>query len=85
MTQSTNAIVAVDEELWFGNVGDDKELEERAAQSMAAVAARVLGAKPFPAAARKLEELTRDVSTKIEQSSACSRAIPASRCGSCVS
>jgi len=67
MIESTNAVVAVDEELWFGNVGDDKELEERAAQSMAAVAARVLGAKPFPAAARRLEELTRDVSTKIEQ------------------
>jgi putative nucleotidyltransferase with HDIG domain len=65
MVESTN--VAVDEELWFGSVGDDKELEERAAQSMAAVAARVLGAKPFPAAARKLEELTRDVGTKIEQ------------------
>jgi len=67
MIESTNAVVAVDEELWFGTVGDDKELEERAAQSMAAVAARVLGAKPFPAAARRLEELTRDVSTKIEQ------------------
>ena len=67
MPQSTHAVVEVDEELWFGNVGDDKELEERASQSMAAVAARVLGAKPFPAAARKLEELTRDVGTKIEQ------------------
>ena len=66
MTQST-AIVEIDEELWFGTVGDDKELEERASQSMAAVAARVLGAKPFPAAARKLEELTRDGSVKIEQ------------------
>jgi len=66
MIESTN-VVAVDEELWFGTVGDDKEFEERAAQSMAAVAARVLGAKPFPAAARRLEELTRDVSTKIEQ------------------
>lgn len=67
MTHSTTAIVEVDEELWFGTVGDDKELEERASQSMAAVAARVLGAKPFPAAARKLEELTRDGSVKIEQ------------------
>jgi putative nucleotidyltransferase with HDIG domain len=66
MIESTN-VVAVDEELWFGTVGDDKEFEERAAQSMAAVAARVLGAKPFPAAARRLEELTRDASTKIEQ------------------
>jgi HD-like signal output (HDOD) protein len=64
---STNAVVTVDEELWFGNLGDDKELEDRAAQSMAAVAARVLGAKPFPAAARRLEELTRSQGTKIEQ------------------
>src|SRR5690349_4605449 len=64
---STNAVVTVDEELWFGNPGEDKELEDRASQSMAAVAARVLGAKPFPAAARRLEELTRSQGTKIEQ------------------
>jgi putative nucleotidyltransferase with HDIG domain len=59
--------VAVDEELWFGSPGDDKELEDRASKSMAAVAARVLGAKPFPPAARKLEELTRAGGAKIEQ------------------
>jgi putative nucleotidyltransferase with HDIG domain len=62
-----HAEVAVDEELWFGSPGDDKELEDRAAKSMAAVAARVLGAKPFPPAARKLEELTRAGGAKIEQ------------------
>ncbi|HTQ07765.1 MAG TPA: HDOD domain-containing protein [Polyangiaceae bacterium] len=67
MTTASNAAVAIDEELWFGSPGDDKELEERASQSMAAVAARVLGAKPFPAAARKLEELTRSGGAKIEQ------------------
>jgi HD-like signal output (HDOD) protein len=67
MTTASNAAVAIDEELWFGSPGDDKELEERASQSMAAVAARVLGAKPFPAAARKLEELTRAGGAKIEQ------------------
>jgi HD-like signal output (HDOD) protein len=67
MTTAGNAAVAIDEELWFGSPGDDKELEERASQSMAAVAARVLGAKPFPAAARKLEELTRAGGAKIEQ------------------
>jgi HD-like signal output (HDOD) protein len=68
MTAASSASeVAVDEELWFGSPGDDKELEERASQSMAAVAARVLGAKPFPPAARKLEELTRAGGAKIEQ------------------
>ena len=71
MTQAavaiTETVVAVDEELWFGSPGEDKELEDRAAQSMAAVAARVLGAKPFPAAARRLEELTRSGGAKIEQ------------------
>ncbi len=68
MTQvSMNAEIAVDEELWFGSPGEDKELEERASKSMAAVAARVLGAKPFPPAARKLEELTRAGGAKIEQ------------------
>jgi putative nucleotidyltransferase with HDIG domain len=68
MTQpSMHPEVAVDEELWFGSPGDDKELEDRASKSMAAVAARVLGAKPFPPAARKLEELTRAGGAKIEQ------------------
>ncbi|HEY3498245.1 MAG TPA: HDOD domain-containing protein [Polyangiaceae bacterium] len=59
--------VEIDEELWFGSPGEDSELEERAAHSMAAVAARVLGAKPFPAAAKKLEEVTRGVDAKIER------------------
>jgi putative nucleotidyltransferase with HDIG domain len=60
-------MIALDEELWFGTPGDDAELEERAAASMAAVAARVLGAKPFPAAAKRLEELTRSPNAKIQQ------------------
>ena len=59
--------VEIDEELWFGSAGEDSELEERAAHSMAAVAARVLGAKPFPAAARKLEAVTRGADAKIER------------------
>lgn len=50
---------AVDEELWFGERAD-VESEKLAAQSMAARAGRILGAKPFPLAARKLAELTRD-------------------------
>ena len=60
-------MIELDEDLWFGTPGEDAELEERAAESMAAVAARVLGAKPFPAAAKRLEELTRSPSTKIQQ------------------
>jgi HD-like signal output (HDOD) protein len=59
--------VEVDEELWFGNAGEEREIEARAAESMAAVAARVLGAKPFPAAAKRLEELTRSPNARIEQ------------------
>jgi putative nucleotidyltransferase with HDIG domain len=60
-------MIELDEELWFGTPGEDAELEERAAESMAAVAARVLGAKPFPAAAKRLEELTRSPNTRIQQ------------------
>ncbi|HEX6277605.1 MAG TPA: HDOD domain-containing protein, partial [Polyangiaceae bacterium] len=60
-------MIELDEDLWFGTPGEDAELEERAAESMAAVAARVLGAKPFPAAAKRLEELTRSPNTKIQQ------------------
>jgi HD-like signal output (HDOD) protein len=55
--------VAFDEELWFGTEnGESAELA--AAQSMAATAGRVVGAKPFPAAARRLADLARDESTK---------------------
>jgi putative nucleotidyltransferase with HDIG domain len=61
------ADVEVDEELWFGNAGEEREIEAKAAESMAAVAARVLGAKPFPAAAKRLEELTRSPNARIEQ------------------
>ncbi|MGC4092236.1 MAG: HDOD domain-containing protein [Polyangiaceae bacterium] len=57
---------ALDEELWFGE-HDDAEAESRAAASLAAVGARIVGAKPFPVAARRLDELTRNPSTRIEQ------------------
>ncbi len=57
---------ALDESLWFGD-GDDAEAESRAAASLAAVGARIVGAKPFPIAARRLDELTRNPSTRIEQ------------------
>ena len=61
-----NQTFALDEELWFGD-HDDADAENRAAASLAAVGARIVGAKPFPVAARRLDELTRNPSTRIEQ------------------
>jgi putative nucleotidyltransferase with HDIG domain len=54
-----------DENEWFG--GRDQEAEEAASKSLAATAARIVGAKPFPVAAKRLEELTRTTSARIEQ------------------
>ncbi len=54
-----------DEHDWFG--GRDQEAEEAASKSLAATAARIVGAKPFPIAAKRLEELTRTNSARIEQ------------------
>ncbi len=57
---------ANEEDVWFGG-GDDREAEARAEQSVAAVGARIIGAKPFPIAARRLEELTRNPKARLEQ------------------
>jgi len=57
---------ANEEDVWFGG-GDDREAESRAEQSVAAMGARIVGAKPFPIAARKLEELTRNPKARLEQ------------------
>jgi putative nucleotidyltransferase with HDIG domain len=54
-----------DEQDWFG--GRDQEAEDAASKSLAATAARIVGAKPFPVAAKRLEELTRSNSARIEQ------------------
>lgn len=54
-----------DENDWFGS--RDQEAEEAASKSLAATAARVVGAKPFPVAAKRLEELTRTANVRIEQ------------------
>jgi putative nucleotidyltransferase with HDIG domain len=54
-----------DENDWFG--GRDQDAEEAASKSLAATAARIVGAKPFPVAAKRLEELTRTSSARIEQ------------------
>ena len=55
-----------DEDAWFGGA-DDRDAEARAEQSVAAVGARIIGAKPFPIAARRLEELTRNPKARLEQ------------------
>jgi putative nucleotidyltransferase with HDIG domain len=54
-----------DENDWFG--GRDQDAEEAASKSLAATAARIVGAKPFPVAAKRLEELTRTSAARIEQ------------------
>ncbi len=54
-----------DEDNWFGS--DDREAQSRAERSVAAVGARIVGAKPFPIAARRLEELTRNPKARLEQ------------------
>jgi len=54
-----------DENEWFG--GRDQDAEEAASKSLAATAARIVGAKPFPVAAKRLEELTRTTTARIEQ------------------
>jgi putative nucleotidyltransferase with HDIG domain len=54
-----------DEQDWFG--GRDEEAEAAASKSLAATAARIVGAKPFPVAAKRLEELTRTSNARIEQ------------------
>ncbi len=58
--------VHVDEELWFGNL-NTKDAEQAAALSMAAMAGRLVGAKPFPAAARRLAELVRNEASKNDE------------------
>lgn len=54
-----------DENDWFG--GRDHDAEDAASKSLAATAARIVGAKPFPVAAKRLEELTRTANARIEQ------------------
>jgi len=55
-----------EEDVWFGG-GDDREAEARVEQSVAALGAKIVGAKPFPIAARRLEELTRNPKARLEQ------------------
>ncbi len=47
------------EDLWFGD-GTDEPAEKRAAESVAALVAKVHGVKPLPVAAQKLMRIARD-------------------------
>jgi hypothetical protein len=40
-------VTPIDEELWFESEGNDEETEAKAAESMAAMVGRTLGATPF--------------------------------------
>ena len=54
------------EDLWFGDFDDDAA-RQAAAGSMAAMAGRIMGARPFPAAAQRLVQLTRNEDTNIQK------------------
>ncbi len=58
--------VLVDEELWFGTF-DEASAEQVAANSMAATAGKVIGAKPFPESTRRLAELARSETSKTHE------------------
>jgi HD-like signal output (HDOD) protein len=58
--------VEVDEELWYG-ASSDEAAEAEAAKSMAARMGRIIGAKPFPAAAQRLSQITRDPNCQMDE------------------
>lgn len=55
------------EDLWYTpDTRDEGAVENKAAKSLAAKVGRIVGAKPFPVAAQKLSELTRDSECRME-------------------
>lgn len=62
----TGVKVQVDEELWYG-ASSDEAAEAEAAKSLAARMGRILGAKPFPAAAQRLSQITRDPNCQMDE------------------
>jgi HD-like signal output (HDOD) protein len=56
----------IDEELWYG-VSSDERAEGLAAKSMAARMGRIIGAKPFPAAAQRLSQITQNPSCQMDE------------------
>jgi HD-like signal output (HDOD) protein len=58
--------VEIDEELWYG-ASSDEVAEAQAAKSMAARMGRIVGAKPFPAAAHRLSVITQDPNCSMDE------------------
>jgi HD-like signal output (HDOD) protein len=56
----------IDEELWYG-ASSDEAAEAEASKSMAARMGRIVGAKPFPAAAQRLSQITRDPNCQMDE------------------
>src|SRR5690606_19750052 len=54
------------EGIWFGDF-DDEEARRVAAASLTAMGGRIMGARPIPAAAQKLVQLTRDEDADIHK------------------
>ena len=57
--RSFRLATSIAEELWFGEA-DDEAAAQKARESLAALAARVHGVRPFPMAAQRLIRATRD-------------------------
>jgi HD-like signal output (HDOD) protein len=55
----------IDEELWYG-ASSDEAAEAEASKSMAARMGRIVGAKPFPAAAQRLSQITQDPNCQMD-------------------
>jgi HD-like signal output (HDOD) protein len=60
-------VASFDEDLWYGSdAKSELAAEEKAAKSVAAQVGRIIGTKPFPIAAQRLSELTRNADTPID-------------------
>lgn len=64
----TSVAAHFDEELWYGaDALSESAAEAKAAKSIAAQVGRIIGTKPFPIAAQRLSELTRNQDTHIDR------------------
>ncbi len=66
----------IDEDLWFGGRSEETA-QQNAAESLAALSARVHGVRPFPLAAQRLLDVTADESATIHEVSQVVEADPA--------
>jgi putative nucleotidyltransferase with HDIG domain len=66
----------IDEDLWFGGRSDE-DAQQNAAESLAALSARVHGVRPFPLAAQRLLDVTADEHATIHEVSQVVEADPA--------